>query len=384
MEGRSPLHQQVDTLPDLVREMIDPLARQAAGLLTPARSREVGQVFICGCGDSHHASVNAEMAFGQLAGLPCRAARALHFGRYISPTLPENALVLGVSVSGMVSRTIEALDLARQAGAATVAITGNRRAGLVEAGDMLLYTAVPPLPDEFPGLVVPGARSYIASQLALYLLAIQLGQARGHLSKPKANSLRRELAATAGLMESTIAACDPPAREAASSWQDEGAFIYCGSGPNYGTALFSAAKILEASGDPAGAQEIEEWAHLEYFAREPGTPTFLISAAGRDEDRVLEVATAARAIGRGLALIAPQDSGLAAAAEQDIFFPLSGPIREGFSPLLACLPGLLFAAYRADILGEPYFRGFGGGRSAEGGGGISRIRTSHRLHTLPD
>jgi glucosamine--fructose-6-phosphate aminotransferase (isomerizing) len=27
-------------------------------------------------------------------------------------------------------------------------------------------------------------------------------------------------------------------------------------------------------------------------------------------------------------------------------------------------------------LGEPYFRGFGGGRSIEGGGGISRIRTS--------
>jgi glucosamine--fructose-6-phosphate aminotransferase (isomerizing) len=28
------------------------------------------------------------------------------------------------------------------------------------------------------------------------------------------------------------------------------------------------------------------------------------------------------------------------------------------------------------VIGEPFFRAFGGGRSIEGGGGISRIRTS--------
>lgn len=41
------------------------------------------------------------------------------------------------------------------------------------------------------------------------------------------------------------------------------------------------------------------------------------------------------------------------------------PPRECFSPLLTCLPGTLFAAYRAEQLGEPYFRGFRGGRSRE-------------------
>jgi glucosamine--fructose-6-phosphate aminotransferase (isomerizing) len=36
----------------------------------------------------------------------------------------------------------------------------------------------------------------------------------------------------------------------------------------------------------------------------------------------------------------------------------------------------LFAAHRADVLGEPLFHTFGGGRDVSGGGGISRIRTS--------
>jgi glucosamine--fructose-6-phosphate aminotransferase (isomerizing) len=47
-----------------------------------------------------------------------------------------------------------------------------------------------------------------------------------------------------------------------------------------------------------------------------------------------------------------------------------------FSPLITAIPGELFSAYRSDILDEPFFRNFGGGRSIEGGGGISRIRES--------
>ncbi|HEX6387060.1 MAG TPA: hypothetical protein VF177_20540, partial [Anaerolineae bacterium] len=133
------------------------------------------------------------------------------------------------------------------------------------------------------------------------------------------------------------------------------------------------------SGDVAVAQDTEEWAHLEYFARGVATPTFLISAGGRDESRALEIATAAQTIGRRVAIIAPISSALAQSRHKDVLLPLIGSIRECFSPLLACLPGTLFAAYRAQLLDEPYFRGFGGGRSMDDGGGISRIRTSERI-----
>ena len=387
MVTRSPLHQQVDTLPGIVESMIDDLVRQAGAALPPALCREINQVYLTGCGDSHHAAVNAEMAFGQLAGLPCRAAPALAFGRYIAPTLQTaegKALLLAVSVSGQVSRTVEALQLGRLAGAVPAALTGSAKSPLAAAGEIVLHTAVPPLPDELAGLIVPGARSYVASQLMLYVVAIHLGQARGHLRKKQSNELRRELAGMAESMEATIILCDPLAQRAAEAWQEAAAFVYCGAGPSYGTALFSAAKLLEASGDTAVAQELEEWAHLEYFAREAGTPTILISGGGRDADRLLEVAAAAAAIGRSTAVIAPLDSDAANKAQSDYLFPLAGTPRECFSPLSACLPGLLFAAYRAQAINEPYFRAFGGGRSPEGGGGISRIRTSHQISELPD
>ncbi len=384
--SRTPLHQQADTLPDLIRAMIDPLIGAIEYALPGSVCEEVQSVFIAGCGDSHHAALNAELAFEQAAGLPTEPMTAMQFARYAAGFLPESRhgtnLMLAVSVSGQASRTVEALAMARQAGATAVAVTGNPSSPLADAAEIVLKTAVPPLPDELAGMIVPGTRSYVASQLALYLAAIHLGQRRGHLTKTKANQLRRELADTADLMEQTIAASDPIARQLAQDWLDAGQFVFLGAGPNYGTALFSAAKLLEASGDTAVPQDTEEWAHLQYFAKQAGTPTFIISAGGWDESRALEVAAAAKRIGRRVAVIAPATSKIGQTADKEALLPIAGPVREAFSPLLACLPGVLFAAYRAEAIGEPYFRNFGGGRSKEGGGGVSRIRTSKRIKHL--
>ena len=84
----------------------------------------------------------------------------------------------------------------------------------------------------------------------------------------------------ADLMEVTIAQTDKLAMRIASEWQVANQFVFCGSGPNFGTVLFSAAKLLEASGDIAIAQDIEEWAHLQYFGKAVDTPTIIISSGG--------------------------------------------------------------------------------------------------------
>jgi glutamine---fructose-6-phosphate transaminase (isomerizing) len=324
-----------------------------------------------------------ELAFEQLAGLPCEPMTAMQFGRYAARFLPQDEpeanLVLAISVSGQVSRTAEALALGRRAGGVAVAITGNPAGALAQEAEVVLQTAVPSLPTAQPGLVVPGARSYIASQLALYLTAIHLGEKRGHLSRKEAEAERRGLGETAVFQAQTIARCDPIAQQLAYDWRDADQFVYCGAGPNYGAALFSAAKLIEASGDAAIGQDTEEWAHLQYFGKEPDTPTFIISAGGWDASRAAEVVTAAQQIGRRVALIAPENSELAQAVDPAHLLPISGTTAEHFSPLLTCLPGLLFAAHRAELLNEPYFRAFSGGRSSKGGGGISRIQTSERI-----
>ncbi|MBK8985626.1 MAG: SIS domain-containing protein [Chloroflexi bacterium] len=375
---RSPLHQQIDTLPDLVRVMVDRLTAVIPNTLSPALCANVRRVFVTGCGDSHHAALNSELAFEQLAGLPCEPMTAMQFGRYAARFLPDTGpgrnLVLAISVSGQVSRTAEALALGRKAGGLAVALTGNPAGALAKEAEVMVETAVPPLPDE-TNMVVPGTRSYVASQLALYLTAVHLGELRGHLTHKAARQARQTLAGMADAMEETIARSDPIAQQLAADWLDGREFVFCGAGPNVGTALFSAAKLIEAAGDTAVAQDTEEWAHLQYFGRQADTPTLVISAEGWDASRAREVVTAAAHIGRRVAVIGPDSMKMTAVPH----LPLADSPGECFSPLLACLPGTLFAAYRAQFLGEPYFRGFGGGRSVTGGGGISRIRSSQRM-----
>jgi glucosamine--fructose-6-phosphate aminotransferase (isomerizing) len=385
MTNRSPMHQQIDTLPQLVRDIAHPFDESARATFDFELCTSAKRIYLVGCGDSYHAPVGAELAFHQLANVPTQAVSALTFSRYhvahLPPTGPKTNVVIAVSVSGVVSRTIEALRLARQAGATAVALTGTPGAPLAQSAEKVFKTTVPPLPDELAGMVVPGVRSYLASQMGLYSAAIRIGEVRGHLTTARADALRAELAGLADVIEATIRACEPIAHEVMRTWTDVPEFVYVGAGPQYGVAMFSAAKMLEASGDPAMAQETEEWAHLQYFSARADTPTVLISAAHYDADRMAEVARAAQCIGRRTIAVLPEGEQAIRQYVQHVL-PVNGEIRECFAPLVYSIPGELLAAERAQAIGATYFRGFGGGRTVEWADGASRIRDSHLLDDL--
>ncbi len=379
----NPMLDQIYSLPGMIREIFQPFDDAVRTSLDFKLCLSLKRLYVTGCGDSHHAAVGTHLAFEALAGIPAAAQTALEFARYSAPFLPKTEpgtnVVIGISVSGEVSRTLEALLQGKAHGATAISLCGTPGSRIFKAGDLVINTQSPPFPDP-PGFHVPGVRSVTSNQLALLLAAIRIGEVRGRLVTSEANALRKEILALADAAERVLSNCDQAVRSLANEWADAQEFVFVGGGPNYATAMFSAAKMLEASGDPAIAQETEEWAHLQYFARADATPTFLVTGGDRDRSRMLEVATAAKAVRRRVAAIAP--ASLSAFKDiVDRVLPLPDGVREMFSPLIACIPGELFAAYRAELLGEPYFRGFTGGRSQEGGGGISRIRTSELLES---
>ncbi|HSV85716.1 MAG TPA: SIS domain-containing protein [Levilinea sp.] len=377
----NPMLEQVYSLPVLITETVEPFDHAVRQALDHELCLSLKRLYITGCGDSHHAAVGTEMAFEVLTGLPTRAMTALQYGRYAARLMPKTGpktnAVFGISVSGEVSRTLEALQQGRANGAITVAVTATSGSRIYEAGDCVVLTATAPFAEP-RGVHVPGVRSYLANQLALLLAALRIGEVRGHLTTAEANRLRAELAGLAQVVETTIQSADAPARQLAEEWVDAHEFVFAGAGPNYATAMFSAAKVLEASGDAAMAQETEEWTHLQYFARIESTPTFLITNGEADRSRMIEMAVAARKLGRRTVAVAPASvKELHRAVDRSLSY--AEGMREMFSPLVACIPAELFAAYRADVTGEPYFRDFQGGRSVENGDGISRIRTSELL-----
>ena len=385
MPTRSPMHQQIDTLPALIRDIVQPFDAAARRAFDFETCTSVKRIILVGCGDSHHAPVGVELAFNQLTGVPTQALSSLPFSRYTAGYLPDTGpktnLVIGVSVSGKVSRTIEALAMANQAGATTIALTGNPSGPFRQTADTVFETAVPPLPDELAGMIVPGIRSYLASQIALILAALRIAEVRGALTTPAADAERAQLAELADVIEETIQICEPAADELAERWREATMFEFVGAGPLYGVAMFSAAKVLEASGDPALAQDTEEWSHLQYFIADNKIPAVLLSANGFDADRMAEVARAAQSIGRPLALVSTED-----AAEirkyVDSLLPIPRHVPERYAGIVYSIPGELLAAARAVSVGSAYFCNFEGGRTVDWANGASAIYDSRMITEL--
>lgn len=385
MTERSPMHQQIDTLPALIRAIAQSFDAAARSAFDFATCTSVKRIYLVGCGDSHHAPVGAELAFHQMTKVPTQALSSLTFSRYIAGFLPDTGpntnLVIGVSVSGVVSRTIEALDMARQAGAVTVALTGSPTAPLGQTAAKVFETFVPPLPDEMRGLVVPGIRSYLASQIALVMAALRIGEVRGALTTAAADAERKRIAELADIIEATIQSCEPVVNELVEAWRQATQFEFVGAGPLYGAAMFSAAKLLEASGDPAMAQETEEWSHLQYFVENADIPLVLLSANQFDADRMAEIARAAQSIGRPTALVSTADA-TEISQYVDAVLPIPRPIPERYASIVYSIPGELLAAARAKSAAASYFRNFGGGRTVDWADGASRIRSSRMITEL--
>lgn len=338
-------------------------AKRQADEQLSAYQKNLSGVVLTGCGDSYFAARGVEESFAEWAELPVWGVPAMQAARYLLPRAGldwQRMLVIGISVSGEVARTIEALEIAASRGAACLAITANPLSSLASAADLCLELQAPDLP---PG---PGLLSYLGTMLTAYaaarsLAAPQMKQLIDLQIGELPAALQRWLPEQIALGESfaqAVDGCSPP--------------VFLGSGPAAGTALFAAAKLTEAAGEAAWAQDVEEWAHIEYFGDPPAAPVWLLSAGGRARGREDEVLAAARAIGRQVVV-----SRWHAADDRD------WRMHELLAPLVLWGGPAVFAETRARLSRALPFRAFGGGRAPAEGGGASRIRSSLRL-TLED
>ncbi len=333
-----------------------PRARKNASRILTSDFREI---ILCGCGDSHHAAYALSYALANWTGQPARGLHAMEAARYVIPrSVGEHLLVVGISSSGETARTIEAMRLAQDLGAHTLGITADSDSTLATTVDDAFALDLPEQP-EGPGLI-----SYLAALLAGYAIGAQLSGGK----------LKEQINTTIGGVPEALSEWEGGesaiGHDTAQQVDPTQPLLFLGSGPVRGVAMFSAAKVVEAAGQPASAQDVEEWAHLEYFTEPSRLPVWLLSAGGRASERELEIVEAARQIGRYVI--------------RSVWRYGPDSLREDLSPLTLWAGPVAYANSLMDRIGERPFRGFDGGRSRAEGGGASRIRSSAQLQSLKD
>lgn len=338
--------QDIKSQPTFSREAWPDLNAQAARALASSRSaRAAKKIYLVGCGDSFYAGIATRFAFEKLGGVHAEAMQALEFSRYPSEIVDySDTVVIAISNSGEVARTIECALVARSKGALVIGVTRDPESRLARAADEVVEVKLPSSVG-----VVPGTRSYLGSMLALYAIAVNLGLERGALDacgKANVDSLIESLSVgmeqTVGLSEELIDAYV----QQHSIGESAGIHIL-GSGPNFGTAQFGTMKLVEACAVSSIPQGIEEWAHSQYFVTRPGTQVIFVAAGGNSHDRALEVMRGVKTVGGTVIAIAESNDhkvrGLA-----DFVWPVEpAAMPEEFSPIIYSIPLELLAYYLA-------------------------------------
>ena len=313
----------------------------AAGLALPVPSR----IYLVGCGDSYYAGMATRFAFERWTGIPTEAMESLEFSRYAVASAPADALVIAVSNSGRVTRTIEAALFAGQRGIRSIGCTYFPDSQLARAASgTLAYTY------EDVGFG-PGTLSYLASLVALYALAIRIGVAAGRLGEAERDRRLDAVTACADAVEWTIAASRPVAEAIAGRIDPGGVLTIIGGGPSHGTAVFGMAKFIESARHNAVGQELEEWAHEQYFCTGPGSHTIVVAPDGASVDRAREQLRAVRDVGgTAVAICDPADEATCALA--DAVLPARATGDELLSPIVTAVPLELVALAYARRLGR--------------------------------
>ena len=341
----------------IVRAVAKSIHAQTSHVLDvhPSKLRNCRRVFITGCGDSYYAALAVEWHLQNVLGRPIRAVEALEFSRYSIDGAEPGDLLIAISNSGSVARTVEAATAAAAKGLFSIAITGNRDSDLAKSVEVVLIQKVraselslgPKLSS------VLGLGNYLASLTSLLSFVYALAEEGGGPSQATAIACREQLGEASAAIEETFGASVGVASEWASRLQTHDHFFVLGGGPNYATALFAAAKFFEQPRRNAVPIQLEEFAHEQFFLVQEGTPVSVIAPSGRSADRALEVMSGIKDMG-GILLVTGPAGNVEARNMADGYFPVPDDVPEYLSPIPYSIPQQLFAAVLGKQLGRTY------------------------------
>jgi glucosamine--fructose-6-phosphate aminotransferase (isomerizing) len=334
------MRDEIAMIPELIETQLQTLAGPLSDLARTLERAAVRNLYLCGCGDSAFAGAASALAFRKRSGIQAEGVEALELARYRIRYLPPASTVVCISFSGHVGRTIEAAVQARRFGHRVVAITGDTDSQLAHAADHVVPLSVPTLGYS------PGTSTYLAMLLTLLQLAELWKQAVGSNAAD-----RSQLSRVPELARETLAAADGPVSALAQQLSERSWIAFLGAGPNYSSAAFGAAKLLEGPQKLGTVTNLEEWAHGEYFVTGPHTSAVLVAPSGASFDRANEILSELDFMQAHSVLL----SDAVPTVRPSALIPIAAGLPEEFSPVLAALPLSLLAYYIAKARGQASF-----------------------------
>jgi glucosamine--fructose-6-phosphate aminotransferase (isomerizing) len=344
------------------RELRRTITSQVDVILQDPRIASARRLVLTGSGDSLFAAVAALPAVKRWSRLDAVALSALDFARYEVPLLRSGDVAVTISNSGNSTRTQEAAILARASGIPTIGVTGSRDGPLASLVDHILHRPVARGERVAPqyARVMLNMTEYIASMMALLSFGAALGCRRGGVSGQWRDTILDRISAAIAAIPSAAYALEPSVARVTPGFEGADTVFCLGAGPSRGTADYAAAKFHEQGPINGVSQDLEEWAHLQYFltlAWKDRAVVIVHAPQGNASDRAEEIVNGiADAGGRAFVVATPGHGKFDRAAYRLDVLPV---VDELLTPILFHLPAqllVLHLAQRAGVSSLPVSR----------------------------
>jgi fructoselysine-6-P-deglycase FrlB-like protein len=271
----------------------DALGTLGAEDLTP---RPGGRLYAVGSGDGWFAARAVSRAARRGLGLPYRAASTMEFLVYLAPRLTDADRVILISMSGNVDRTVEAGRAVRARGAPSLVLTNGAGGRLGEGAPRVVSLGIPELA---PFLC--GTSTYTATVLALILLLLGVRAAAdgGAPPEPAWRPAIPPVVAALGWLPEAIADADRGTAEVAAhagGRRLSGVRILA-VGPHLASAEYGAAKLVELTCIPVWSDDVEEFAHRQFWSAGARDLVVYLAPNGPAAGRATEAAPALAELG---------------------------------------------------------------------------------------
>ena len=286
---------------EAVRETIGDRVRHGELVLealemTETEIQNLRRIVIVASGTSYHAGVVGRYIIEEWARVPVEPDISSEW-IYRNPVLSKDTLVIGISQSGESRETVNAVKLARELGARTLAVTNLMGTQITREAETVLYTRC--------GMEVgvAASKTFTAQVALLSLVALKLAQVRKTLPPEEIEFILDQLYELPEKIDHFLDG-NHPIEEIAQRFYDQPFFLYLGRHIGLPVALEGALKLKEISYIPTEAYSAGEMKHGPIALLEQGTPVVVVATNIHVYDKIVSNIQETRARGAHVIAIA--------------------------------------------------------------------------------
>jgi glucosamine--fructose-6-phosphate aminotransferase (isomerizing) len=337
------IHEQPEVVGHTLARYVDMASeRVSLPIKLPFDFKDIQRISITACGTASYAGFVAKYWFERLARVPVELDVASEF-RYREAPLRKGDLAIFISQSGETADTLAALRYAKAQGTHTLSVVNVPTSTIARESETVMPTLAG------PEIGVASTKAFTCQLMALAVLALAAGRARGELSDADEAKLVHGLIEIPRLMVAALAT-EPQIEKLARDIAKSRDVLYLGRGTSYPLALEGALKLKEISYIHAEGYAAGELKHGPIALIDENTPVVVIAPY----DRVFEktVSNMQEVAARGGNIILMTDAkGAAEATVESLVTIVLPDMAAAFSPLVYAVPVQLLAYHTAVVMG---------------------------------